>query len=427
MKIFSIRTLLVCSIIFFSINVKAQLKHSNGYDKNYHLIHSANLVADKNFYLLTVIDQTPGIAAILKNDKSLNQILQNRVSILKRHVTDTCRMPGSLVSDFKWLKSDSLAAVEALQRLYSLHQQAFDRMIDQHLRPSGYYERFINLTNNELYMRAWNQYFYGINYIINQFGLGKKMRYPRIDSANYVVTSPYYKTVLKDIFASLDEVTGKMVVFYQPSLEVALQLMQANDRDEPARFEPLEKGENKRAIEKIKNTKWEKYPYAAIVIPGNGPPLTTTPVSPDNKIHCDVAARRYLSGKAPFIITTGGYCYPFRGPYCEAIEMRKYLTQKYGIPLNAIIIEPQARHTTTNIRNANRLMIRYGIPVNKPSLFITSKSQADNSGSKAFDLRNLRELGYLPYREKKQLSNHEISFYPVYESLHMDPYDPLDP
>jgi hypothetical protein len=47
--------------------------------------------------------------------------------------------------------------------------------------------------------------------------------------------------------------------------------------------------------------------------------------------------------------------------------------------------------------------------------------------NKAFDMRNQRELGYLPYRDKKSISNHDIVFYPVMESLHMDPLDPLDP
>jgi hypothetical protein len=206
-----------------------------------------------------------------------------------------------------------------------------------------------------------------------------------------------------------------------------MHLMDANDRDEPARFEPMEQKDNKKAFEKIKLTTWSKYPYAAIVIPGNGPPLTTTPISPDNKIHCDAAAMRYLKGLAPFIITSGGYCYPFRGPYCEAVEMKKYLMQRYNISEDAIIIDPHARHTTTNIRNADRLMIRYGIPIDKPSLFITSKSQHDYSMNKAFDMRNQRELGYLPYRDKKSISNHDIVFYPVMESLHMDPLDPLDP
>ncbi|HTH81857.1 MAG TPA: YdcF family protein [Mucilaginibacter sp.] len=418
-----INVMLLGLLLCFTLNSFAQ----QGYNKNYHLLYSGNLVVDKDFYLLTVITQTPAVTGILKSDKSLQRILEKHTSTIKRHVTDTCKTPVSLLTDFKWEKIDSLEIVKILKRLYELHPKEFDRMIDTQLRPSGYYERFIKLPDGEFYLKAWSQYIYGINYIIDQFGLGKKMRYPLIDSPNYVVTSRYYETVLKDIFASLDEETGRMKLFYQPSLQIALQLMQANDRDEPARFEPLEKGENKKPVEKIKATNWKKYPYAAIVIPGNGPPLTTTPISPDNKIHCDVAARRYLSGKAPFIITTGGYCYPFRGPYCEAVEMRRYLMQQYKIPANAIIIEPQARHTTTNIRNSNRLMIRYGIPINKPSLFITSKSQTDYSANEKFDARNLNELGYLPYRDKKQISNHEISFYPVMECLHMDPFDPLDP
>jgi uncharacterized SAM-binding protein YcdF (DUF218 family) len=107
--------------------------------------------------------------------------------------------------------------------------------------------------------------------------------------------------------------------------------------------------------------------------------------------------------------------------------MKKFLMTRFGIPADAIIIDPHARHTTTNIRNADRLIIRYGIPITKPSVFITTASQLHMAAANAFDQRNLNELGYLPYREKQQLSIHDISFYPVMESLHMDPYDPLDP
>ncbi|MEO6981466.1 MAG: YdcF family protein, partial [Mucilaginibacter sp.] len=355
------------------------------------------------------------------------QLFADRLALLKNHATDTCINPLSLVGGFKYSKEDSLQLAENMRTLYNSHQAAFDQMINNHLRPSGYYLRFAGLSNEELFLKAWVQYVYGINYIIDQFGLGKKMRYPRIDTASYVVSSRYYRTVMKDMFSLLDEQTDGMKLFYQPSLAVALHLMDANDRDEPARFEPMEQNENKAAVAKIKTTQWSKYPYAAIVIPGNGPELYTTPISPDNKIHCDAAAMRYLKGMAPFIITSGGYCYPFRGPYCEAIEMKKYLMKKFGIPANAIIIDPHARHTTTNFRNANRLIIRYGIPTDKPSLFITSKSQHDMVMKDTFDKRNMHELGYLPYRDKKSISNHDVVFYPVYESLHMDPLDPLDP
>jgi hypothetical protein len=40
-------------------------------DKNYHPLHSRHLVADKNFYLLTVVDQTPAINSLLAADPTL--------------------------------------------------------------------------------------------------------------------------------------------------------------------------------------------------------------------------------------------------------------------------------------------------------------------------------------------------------------------
>ncbi len=408
-------------VISISQNINAQ-----GYNSSYKFLQSSDKVVDKNFYILTVIDQSPDVKSILVNNAILKDFLVRKTKMINTHVTDSCYMPVSLLNDFLWVQDSAFISKE-LSKIYVENKKAFDQIVDNHLRPSGYYQRYVKLSNKEILNKAWNQCFYGMDYIINQFGLGKKMRYPHIDSASYVVTSRMYKTVLKDMMASLDEVSDGFDLFYKPSLAIAMQLMAANDRDEPARLEPLHEGVNKEAYEQIRKTNWSKYKYAAIILPGAGPELATTPVSPEGKIHCDVAARRYLAGMAPFIIPSGGYCYPFQGPFCEAVEMKKYLMEKYGIPASAIIAEPQARHTTTNIRNANRLIIRYGIPADKPLLFVTSMSQTSYSANVKFDERNQRELGYLPYRNKKQLSKHEIEFYPVLESLHMDPLDPLDP
>jgi len=86
------------------------------------------------------------------------------------------------------------------------------------------------------------------------------------------------------VFAYLSEQTAGMPLFYHPSLAIALQLMDLNDRDEPARFEPMTTGENQAACQEILHTDWSKYKYATILIPGNGPELTTTPISPINKM-----------------------------------------------------------------------------------------------------------------------------------------------
>jgi hypothetical protein len=150
-------------------------------------------------------------------------------------------------------------------------------------------------------------------------------------------------------------------------------------------------------------------------------------LSPGGKMRCELAAERFKKGIAPFIILSGGNCHPFHTPYNEAIEMKKYLLSRLAISETAIIIEPQARHTTTNFRNANRLMIRYGIPTDKPALCVTTSDQAGYIENPRFDVRNRTELGYLPYHDKQRLSVHEVVFYPVMESLHIDPADPLDP
>ena len=416
------------TLLLFLTSVPCLLAQTgSGYRPSYQFLHSGNLVADKNFYWITVIDQSPAVQQLLAADPALLAVYHRRLAILKTHVEDTCTWASSLVVDFRFTTADSGAIAEALHTLYQHHRPEFDNLVDQHLRPSGYYQRFIQQSNEDLLLHAWAQTVVGINYIIDQFGLGKKLRYPRIDTASYVVDSRYYRTALKDMFAFLSESAAEMKLFYHPSLAVAMQLMDLNDRDEPARFEPMETGENQAACAAISHTDWAKYKFATIVIPGNGPELTTTPISPINKMHCSIAATRFKEGWAPFIIVSGGYCYPFRGPYCEAIEMKKFLITRFGIPAAAIIIDPHARHTTTNIRNADRLIIRYGIPITKPSVFITTASQLHMAAANTFDQRNLNELGYLPYREKQQLSIHDISFYPVMESLHMDPYDPLDP
>ena len=71
----------------------------------------------------------------------------------------------------------------------------------------------------------------------------------------------------------------------------------------------------------------------------------------------------YRQHQAPFIIVSGGRVHPYHTPYNEAFEMKKYLMDVWQIPESAIIIEPHARHTTTNFRNAARIMFRNGFPV----------------------------------------------------------------
>ena len=392
----------------------------------YQYLSSGNLVADKNFYLLTVISHSDEVKDIWGSDSTLNKFFLDRATLMAKYIGDTCIWPNSLVEGFRYSLSDSLLVDNTLTWLYNHNQRFFNYIITQELRPSGYYQLFAQDDNLTLLLKAWGQVVKGNNYIIDQFGLSKKLRYPNIDSATYYVNSPQFRNNLKEMFAWAAE--QKMdSMFYSPSLLIALQLMELNGRNEPERHEPLEKGVNKAAYDRIGSTNFDKYSHSCILVLGSGPEIASVPISPMSKMRCDIAAKKYRDGLAPFIITSGGYVTPFRGPYCEALEMKKYLIEKYGIPENAIITDPFARHTTTNIRNANRLIFRYGIPTNKPVLVVSAKSHIETITSTYFDARNMHELGYLPYLGITKKGLHEAEYKPNILSLHMDPGDPLDP
>ena len=90
-------------------------------------------------------------------------------------------------------------------------------------------------------------------------------------------------------------------------------------------------------------------------------------------------------------------------------------------------VDPHARHTTTNMRNAAREIYRYGIPMSKPALVVSDSAQVSYIASQPFADRCLKELGYVPYQIVKRASDTSLVFLPRMDSLQQDPLEPLDP
>jgi hypothetical protein len=223
----------------------------------------------------------------------------------------------------------------------------------------------------------------------------------------------------------LDHNADSMDLFFQPGLQLSLFLLFVNYRDEAARFEPLDIT-NAKAYRRISYIDWRKYPYSVILLPGEGP-VNNKPISPLGKYRCILGAEQYRKGEAPFIVVSGGFVHPFETPYCEAFEMKKYLVDKLGIPDSVVIMEPHARHTTTNIRNTNRIIYQQLIPADKQILCTSTPDQIDYICSKRFKDRCIRVMDYVPWRGMKQVDRFDLTFYPVKKSLQMDASDPLDP
>ena len=119
--------------------------------------------------------------------------------------------------------------------------------------------------------------------------------------------------------------------------------------------------------------------------------------------------------------------HPMLTQFDEAMEMRKELMMQWGVPADAILVDPYARHTTTNLRNAAREVIRYGLPLHRPMLIASDEAQIAVIAKPAFEKRCLDEMHLRPWVSLKRISPTEVEMLPNRDSLQEDPTDPMDP
>src|SRR5437763_2047556 len=371
-------------------------------------LHLTNPVQDKNFYALSLLERSSAVAG----DAELNAILRVKRDALHK-ATTTCALDCNCYAAAMKFSDAEIALIATMLRRLPLDDRA--------LRASG--TEILHPTIEA----AWRDAAHGINNIIDVYGTGKAPRYPQIDSVSFDVKSQAYGQLVHTVAEDLDEQQSDLKLFFQPSLRFALYLLDVNHRDEAGRFEPLQRGENAAALRRLRTVRWKDYPYSSIIVPGYGPDLAGWSFAPEGKLRCEIAARRLRERKAPVIIVSGGYVHPNQTRYCEAMEMKKSLISDFGVPASAIIIEPQARHTTTNLRNAARLLYRYDIPFARAALVTTDSFQSAYIESEGFAKRCDQELGYQPGKILRRVSAFDLELVPRIESLQVNPMDPLDP
>jgi hypothetical protein len=395
-------------------------RDASGFDPRYKL-SLPYPVQDKNFYLLSLFQRNAPVRALLSRNRVLKQLAADKALALKKAAS--CHD----VSCFEELMRLDERAVKAVEtELENLaNRPGFERLVKNDLRRSGVFIKYRDQSDARMLVSAWRDAAAGMNRLLSIYGLGKDPRYKDIDRVSFDVNTEAYRNLVKGKIAEIK--FSKAPLFFEPTLKFALALLELNRRDEAARHEPLEQGENKAAVQHLKKIKWGDYPYSFILVLGAGGQDLATRISPLGAQRTDVAAQLFLQHKAPLILVSGGYVHPMQTPYCEAIEMKKYLMEKYRIPETAILIDPHARHTTTNFRNAARLAFRYGLPTGRTALVTSSADHIASCVSEAFRTRNLNELGYFPVEFIKRISPTEAEFRPSPMSLFFDVNDPLDP
>lgn len=264
----------------------------------------------------------------------------------------------------------------------------------------------------------------GVNAILEVYGAGAPARYPQIDGPYGAADSPRLRedaltalrmSAIADTHAAVD-----------PSISLAIALLDVNDRLDAIAFEPINAGLNRDAFAAASTVDWQRYPYTAIIVLGAGPE-DGLPLSAAGKLRIKAAAAAYRSGLAPLVIVSGGAVHPRGTKQVEAVQMRQALIQRFGLPAAAVLIEPYARHTTTNLRNAARLLFALDAPSERSALVVSSPEHLDYVAGNDFAERNRRELGYLPGTVGPRRSPFELAYRPATASRMVDPIDPLDP
>lgn len=413
------RSIIFVVILFVSFSSFGQ-RFSSG---SLRLSTEERFVQSKNYFLLSLFVQSPEIKNIFENDPILSKINVSKTDSLKQSLL-SCKNSSCFGEKAKFTTAEIKLIGEQLLKLYQPNN-ALGLLVKQQLIPSEKYNLYKNLKPEDLLLKAWEQDAAGINRVIDIYALGEKPNYPAIDSISFNVKDRQYPTLLYDCSASVLEDCKTTKLFFFPAIIYALRCLEINERNEAGNYEPMAETVNKVAVDRIKTINWNNYKYTLILVPGAGPEKPDEALSAEGMLRCRVAAHNYLEGIAPFIMVSGGKVHPYKTKYCEAEEMKKYLIKTLSIPENAIMIEPHARHTTTNMRNCARLIYQYKIPSDRPFLTSTTKSQSYYITNMA--ARCEKELHYVPYKIGKRLTDTDQEFYPTKEALQINADEPLDP
>lgn len=385
----------------------------------------AGLVEQRNFDLVVRMS-TGEFGAAMAGSPSWAAASKQRDERIRLAVRACANDAACRVRAILWTEEEAAAALAALRS--ALEPSGRLAALAAELRASGRYALHASEPDQDLIAAAWRNVTEGHNRILRVYGLGEAPRYPAIDAILFTPDGNLWPGVLTEatnhlLAAAADQAGPRADLAHR----FALQLLYLNERENAASFADLDTRHNAAARARIAALDWTRYPYTVILVLGDGPDRSGQLIGTYGKLRLARAAQLYHGGLAPVLIVSGGNVHPALTPVNEAVEMKRELMTRYAIPESAIIIEPHARHTTTNFRNAARLMLRYGIPMDRPAIATTSTGHSLYAGGEPFDVKAMEELRYVPRRVIKRLTPYEFAFLPDPRSTHHDNRDPLDP
>ncbi|WP_416221847.1 YdcF family protein [Sphingomonas sp. S1-29] len=376
------------------------------------------------FPLFAMMRQSPDWAVALHQDRDLQKLAAERAA---RVVASGCvPSPKCLADAWTWTDAD-IATVEARLRALARNAALSRALVTNQMRASGRFGRHAALRDADLLATAWRDAAAAINRVIAVYAQGVTPRYPAIDATIFDVAAPEFAALLDVHGVATAALGGSHDLFFDPALRYATGLLQLNERTNAGEYRPLLDGPNAAATQAVARTDWQKSPYSALLVFGHGAEDAQSRTGPLTHVRLRIAADRFARGVAPFVIVSGGNVHPNRTPFNEAAEMKRLLVTQHGVPADRILIEPHARHTTTNLRNVARLMLAAGLPADREALIVSDHRTIQYITGPQLAQRNLDEMGVQPGRIAPGPDRFTARFTPSPLALHVEAMDPLDP
>ncbi len=405
-----------------------------------------NPLQDKIFLLLSLLERDPAIEKALASDPALAEITRAKSALLlppavapvdnaaklsreeRKKAADAAEKAAmdANLNALLWTDAEIKTIGDTLRALHDT-TPALASAVREKLRLTGLFAVHDKLSGPDLLALAWSDAARNANHVIKTYGLGQRPYYHKIDALAYSPDDPYHTLNNFDLLSIVQDDPSAKRLFFQPSLRLATLLLQSHMRDYAAHFEPLHEGENAAAFRRAATLDWNAWPRSAILVLGHGPQIDGVPFSPSTRAQLHTVARRFHAGSAPFLILSGGRVWPAGTLYYEGLEMKRVLMGEHGIPENAIIIDPHARHTTTNFRNAGRLLHAFGAPEGKPVTVLSTPRHMVYVKSERFARACQRECGFVPFKIISSSGPLELECVIPLALCRQSGIDPLDP
>ncbi|MDF9827554.1 hypothetical protein M2447_001652 [Ereboglobus sp. PH5-10] len=390
----------------------------------------SNPLLEKTFPLLAVLESDPAVGAALAAHPELAALAQAKFRAIPASAAaskdaTTLDALTAQIDPLLWSDAEIQQVAEILRGLLA-DSPALRAAVRDNLRPSGLFALHEKLPDADFLARAWGDAAGMVNLVIKTYALGVPPRYAKIDALAYDPASAYHVKTTRELLVLVRDDPEAARLFIQPSLRFAVMLLQAHQRDYAGRFEPLHAGENQAAFARAAKIDWTRYKHTALLVLGHGAHISGVPLSPTGRASLDAAIRRFREGDSAFLVLTGGYVWPSGTNYCEAVEMKRVVVRDFGVPEECVIIDPHARHTTTNYRNTARLFIRLGAPLDKTIRVLTTDTHVNYIVSPRFQRNAKKELGYSPFTLVSQAGPLELigRLSPLSTQVGADPLDP---